>query len=112
MHTSNDLRRMRSDYAVAFHRYASRREETALRSAYEIGRASVAKRLSLLDLAEIHHSVVFDALRGASETEFDAIAATASRFFAEVLATFEMTTRGFVEHALEHEHAASSVLGE
>jgi hypothetical protein len=96
---TNDLRRARNEYTIAFHRYLSRGEEDALRSAYEIGRDAVVSQLSLLDLAEIHHAVLFEALRGADEAALDVIASAAARFFVEVLATFEMTTRGFVERA-------------
>ena len=101
MTTSKELAKIRSDYAVAFHRYCSREEEAALHSAYEIGRDAVVKQLSLFELAEIHHGVLFEALRGAGASEFDEIAAAAPRFFVEVIATFEMTTRGFREHARE-----------
>jgi hypothetical protein len=93
----DDVRRVRSEYAVAFHRYRSRGQEDALRSAYEIGRDAVVSQLSLLEVAEVHHAVLFEAMRGADDAEFDAIAGAAPRFFAEVLATFDMTTRGFIE---------------
>jgi Phosphoserine phosphatase RsbU, N-terminal domain len=99
MTASKEGARIRNDYAVAFHRYRSREEEAALHSAYEIGRDAVMRQLSLFELAEIHHSVLFDALRGAADSEFEEIAVAAPQFFVEILATFEMATRGFREQA-------------
>ena len=95
----DDIRdRFQRDYAPAFLRYLSQRTEPGLRAAYELGRGAMAQELSLLDLAQIHHKIVFDVLKTArSDAEVDEIAAAASAFFVEVLATFEMAQRGFAE---------------
>ena len=97
-----DIReRFRRDYAPAFLRYLSQRTEPGLRAAYELGRAAMTQGLNLLDLAQIHHSVVLEVLKTSrSDEELEEIAVAASAFFVEVLATFEMAQRGFAETRL------------
>jgi hypothetical protein len=83
----------------AFLRYLSQRGEPALRAAYELGRAAVVNKLSILDLTQIHHTVLLDVLRTTrTSPEMDKVTIAASEFFVEVLATFEMTQRGFLDH--------------
>ena len=90
--------RFRRDYAPAFLQYLSEGSEPGRRAAYELGRRAIRDRLSILDLARIHHTVLLDVLkthRTASELEH--IARAASEFLVEALAVFEMTQRGFTE---------------
>jgi hypothetical protein len=82
-------------YRVAFLRYLSRREESALASGYELGRSAVIDGLSLLELARVHHEVLLEALQGASADDVASVAAGASEFFLEVIATYDMAQRGF-----------------
>ena len=95
---SDALARLRLDYRSAFVGYLSRRGETQLNSAYEIGRAAILARVGLLDLAQIHNAVTLDLLREAPEgrDRLD-LAEAAAAFLVEVLASFEMTQRGFLE---------------
>lgn len=97
---SDALARLRLDYRSTFVGYLSRRGETQLNSAYEIGRNAILARVSLLDLAHIHNSVTLDLLRDASDGQdrLD-LAEAAAAFLLEVLASFEMTQRGFLESA-------------
>jgi Phosphoserine phosphatase RsbU, N-terminal domain len=96
---TDDVRdRFEADYSAAFSRYLSRRDEGDLAAAYEIGRAAVARAVGLLDLSSLHHAALVRALknaRGPADVEDRALAA--SEFFSEVLATFEMTQRGYLE---------------
>ena len=96
---SDDLRgRFGPEYDAAFSRYLSRPGEAGLAAAYEIGRSAVARGLSLLDLSAMHHAALLRELRqaeGPNDLEVRTLAA--SDFLREVLATFEMTRRGFVE---------------
>jgi hypothetical protein len=94
------LARLRLDYRSAFVGYLSRRGETQLNSAYEIGRTAILAGVGLLDLVQIHNAVALDQLRSASEGEerLDVAAASAA-FLVEVLAVFEMTQRGFLDNA-------------
>ena len=53
--------------------------------------------LSILELARIHHEVLLDALRETPAEELTEVATAASEFFLEVLATFDMAQRGFLD---------------
>jgi hypothetical protein len=89
--------RLRKDYSSAFLGYLTRRDEKGLRAAYEIGRRAMSKGISLLDLVQVHHDVLLDALSTAkSDTEFQDGARAAAAFLVEALASFEMTQRGFI----------------
>jgi hypothetical protein len=85
------------DYRVAFLRYLPRREEAALRSGYELGRSAFVKGVSMLDLARVHHDILLEVLRTTqgSADDVTSVATAASEFFLEVLATYDMTQRGF-----------------
>ena len=93
MSTVEDLHR---NYRVAFFRYLPRREEAALRLAYEIGRAAVVDQVSVLDLAQVHHQVLLEVLRSTKPDEVAQIATAASEFLLEVLAIYDMAHRGML----------------
>jgi hypothetical protein len=90
----NGLADVRRDYRAAFLRYLPRGDEAALHAGYEIGRAAVADALSLLDLAQIHHQVFLEVLKDTAPDDLSRVATAASEFFLEVLATYDMATRG------------------
>jgi hypothetical protein len=87
---------LRRDYRAAFLHYLPRREEAALHRGYELGRAAVADGLSLLDLARVHHDVLVEELRQTPTGEVAELATAASEFLVEVLATSDMTQRGYL----------------
>jgi hypothetical protein len=90
--------RFRRDYAPAFLRYLSERDESGLEAAYELGRRAMVQQLSVLDLAQIHHAVLLDVLKThRTAHELEQIAQVASEFLVEALGMFEMTQRGFAE---------------
>jgi hypothetical protein len=90
--------RYRRDYAPAFLQYLSEGGELGRRAAYELGRRAISERLSILDLARIHHVVLLEVLKThRSSHELEHIARAASEFLVEALAVFEMTQRGFTE---------------
>lgn len=91
----SELERLQRNYRAAFLRYLPQRDEAALHAGYQIGRGAVAAGLSLLDLAQVHHQVLFEVIKTSPAGELDDIAAAASDFFVEVLATYDMTQRGF-----------------
>lgn len=92
------LERLRKDYRAAFLRYLPRAEEAALHTAYTIGRGAVARGTSLIELVQIHHAVLVDVLReSADRDEIEQVATAAADFLSEVLASYEMTHRGFHE---------------
>ena len=92
----NQLESLKRDYRAAFLRYLPRRDEAALHLGYLIGRSAVAQGISILDLAQVHHEVFLEVLRDTPGEDLNRIATAASEFFIEVLATAEMTRRGFL----------------
>jgi len=93
------LEDVRRDYRAAFLRYLPRRDETALHVGYQIGRAAVVDGLSILDLAQLHHEVFLEVLRDTTSEQLSDVAAAASEFLVEVLATYDMAQRGFLGSA-------------
>ncbi|CAN5140895.1 hypothetical protein BH20ACT22_BH20ACT22_01920 [soil metagenome] len=97
-------------YALAFDNYLLERDEKSLHAAYELGRKAVTARLSMLDLAAIHHSVLVAALQRTEHGSTGWITEAAADFFLQSLSAFEMVQRGFREAQetvlLEKTHAA------
>ena len=78
--------RFRRDYAPVFLQYLSEGGEGGRRAAYELGRRAIVERLSVLDLARIHHGVLLDVLKThQSSQELERIAQAASEFLVEAL---------------------------
>jgi hypothetical protein len=98
MSALDDLER---NYRVAFLRYLPTRSEAALHSGYELGRAAVVNGVSMLELARVHHQVLIEVLQKTDCTaeELSAVATGASEFFLDVLATYDMAQRGFLEES-------------
>ena len=95
--TGPALARLRLDYRSALVGYLSRRAESQLHSAYELGRAAITGRVGLLDLVQVHNAVTLDLLRSTGEADRLEVAAAAGEFLVEVLAASEMAQRGFLE---------------
>jgi hypothetical protein len=87
-----DLQR---NYRAAFLGYLPAADEGALHAGYQIGRAAVADGLSMLDLAQVHHQVLLEVLTETPAEDLAAVATSASDFFLQVLATYDMTQRAF-----------------
>jgi hypothetical protein len=100
----------RTAYRSALAGHLADRGEIGLRAAYELGRDAVERRLSVLDLAAVHHEGLIESLRGCSDGgEVEAMTRAAADFFLESLSAFEMVQRGFREAReaaiLERRHA-------
>jgi hypothetical protein len=100
----------RTAYRSALADHLADRGESGLRAAYELGRDAVERRLSVLDLAAVHHEGLIAALGGCSDrAELEATTRAAADFFLESLSAFEMIQRGFSEAReaaiLERRHA-------
>jgi hypothetical protein len=100
----------RTAYTSALAGHLADRGESGLRAAYELGRDAVEHRLSVLDLAAVHHDGLIAALRGcADRAEIEATTRAAAGFFLESLSAYEMIQRGFSEAReaaiLERRHA-------
>ena len=78
------------DYRVAFLRHLTRREESALHAGYELGRKALEARFGVLDVVRVHHDVLIEVLRGSPAEEGPELAAAASDFLLEVLASYDM----------------------
>jgi hypothetical protein len=105
---SIELDRLRQNYYVDFLRYLGRRDEPVLSSAYELGRAALSSGVSLLDVVQIHHSVLVDVLRSTSGHELRDVAEAASTFLVEVLASFDMTRRAFLSPTAGADHSVDT----
>ena len=84
------------DYKTGLLRYLVRTDEAALHTAYVIGRSAVTEGLSILDLSRIHHEVLNEILQDTASEDLGRIVASASQFFREALATYDMTQRSFL----------------
>ena len=87
--------RLLRNYRTAFLRYLPSRDEAALAAGYQIGRSAVSDGLTIVDVVQVHHEVFRDVLRTTTREELDHVTATAADFLGEVLATYEMTGRGY-----------------
>ena len=88
--------RLHRNYRAAFLRYLPGRDEAALDAGYQIGRSAVIEGLTILDLAQVHHDILREVIRTSTMEEREGVIATAGDFLVEVLATYEMTRRGYL----------------
>jgi len=93
----SDLAALTRNYRAAFLRYLPRREEAALTIGYQLGRAAVASGVSILDLTRVHHDILVEVLTGTRPEEVAGVATAASEFLLEVLSTYDMAQRGFLD---------------
>lgn len=83
-------------YVGAFDLYVTEPSEAALHIAYELGRRAVELRLSLPELARVHHAAVDMAFESpAGRTAL--VVQRGAEFLAECLSAFEMVQRGYAE---------------
>jgi hypothetical protein len=97
MTVPKQLDNLQRDYRAGFLQYLRGREEVGLHSGYKLGRNAVTEGLSILELARVHHEILLEVLEDTRPDELAAVAAAASDFFLEVLATFDMAQRGFLD---------------
>jgi PAS domain S-box-containing protein len=92
------LDELEKEYASTLADYLAEEGETALERAYEIGRRAIAERRGMLDMAAVHQRALVRVLSHTLTPQESAqIIQKAAQFFAESLAPFEMTFRGFQE---------------
>jgi hypothetical protein len=80
---------LRESYAAALDEYLRDRPEIALHAAYELGRDAARRKLSVLDLASMHHDVLLSALSRADAADPADTVTAAGEFFLESLAAFD-----------------------
>ncbi len=89
----HDLER---NYRAAFLRYLPSQDEAALHVGYQIGRAAVSDGVSILELAQVHHEILLEVLTDTPTDDLARVAAAASDFFLQVLATYDLTQRAYL----------------
>lgn len=90
----DELTTLRRNYAPAFLAHLTRHDEATLRSAYELGREAMAAGLGVLDIVDVHHSVLSHVVLSVRDLEeLPDLLHAATTFLAESLAPFEMSRR-------------------
>ena len=88
----------RAAYAAGFHAFVGDPSETALRTAYELGREAVTHQVGLLELAQAHHAAVLASLADVTDiAAAERITRAASDFLLEALSAYEMVRRAVAE---------------
>jgi two-component system cell cycle sensor histidine kinase/response regulator CckA len=99
---TDTLNELEKQYALALQNYLAGGGEMALERAYELGREAIADKLGILDMAIVHQRALVRVLpRTLTPQESSETIKKAAQFFAESLAPFEMTFRGFQESITE-----------
>lgn len=91
------LYELRKQYTSELQEYLEGGGETTLERAYELGRKAIAEGRGILDITAIHQEALIAILPNTPATETGDIISKAAQFFAECMAPFEMTFRGFQE---------------
>ncbi len=92
------LRQFETAYGKSLQACLSGAGEVALRHGYELGRRALREGLGVMDVVSIHRKVLRRLLEGASTADDCRQIVQASHdLFAECLAPFELTHRGFLE---------------
>ncbi len=84
------------NYRTALLRYLPRRDEAALHTGYQVGRNALTSGLSLLEVGRVHQEILVELLGQTRAEDLREVAAAASEFFLEVLATYDMTHRALL----------------
>jgi two-component system cell cycle sensor histidine kinase/response regulator CckA len=108
MQIKNNRDETEKEYASALADYFAGGGETALERAYEIGRKAIADGLGILDIVSAHQKVLVSILSDTPKENAETLK-KAAQFFAESIAPFEMTYRGFQE-SLERLHDLNKTL--
>jgi len=95
---SSAFEELADQYPVALREYCRGGGEAALLRAYQIGRHAVAAGVGVLEMAAVHEEALVALLLDMIALEETArLAKRASEFFAECMAPFELTRRGYQE---------------
>jgi len=90
------LDELEKQYASTLVDYLAGGGETALERAYELGRKAIVDGLGILDIAGVHQKALVRVLPNTLQDTPQTLK-QAAQFFAESIALFEMTFRGFQE---------------
>lgn len=99
-----DLQDLVRDYRAAFLSSLPRHNEAALTLGYDLGRRAVADGVHLLDLVQVHHTVLREVLTEPPAPDPGQVMQAACDFLLEVLSTFDMTHRALGTAPTTHPH--------
>ena len=92
------LDRFRLDYAPLMLRFLTERDESGLQAAYELGRAALQDSVGLLDVVRVHNVLFLDVLATARDVaEARQLAEASTSLLIDLIASFEMSQRGFMD---------------
>ena len=92
------LNRLRLDYAPLMLRYLAQQDEAGLKSAYELGRSAMRESVGLLEVVRVHNEVFLEVLATVRDLdEAQSVARRASVLLIDLIASFEMSQRGFMD---------------
>jgi signal transduction histidine kinase len=109
MKANKNLRRLARRYAARLRKYLANEQEAVLEQAYELGRAAIAEKFGVLDMARVHLEAREKFLRSDTGGQNrERISKRAGTFFLQTLSPFEATHRGFGEmnHKLQERNRA------
>lgn len=95
------LEQFRQNYTPLLLRYLSQRDEEGLKLAYELGRDAMRNSVGLLDVVRVHHELLLEVLATArSLEEATGIVEASPPLLMDLIASFEMSQRAFMERQL------------
>ena len=91
------LDRFRLDYSPLMLRYLTQQDESGLQAAYELGRRAMEQSIGLLDVVRAHNELFLQVLATVRDVqEAQAVAAASTSLLIDLIASFEMSQRGFM----------------
>ena len=79
-------------------RYLAQQDEAGLKSAYELGRGAMRESVGLLEVVRVHNEVFLEVLATVRDLDdAQSVARPASVLLIELIASYEMSQRGFMD---------------
>ncbi|MDZ5662248.1 hypothetical protein HN031_15310 [Nocardioides sp. zg-1308] len=98
---TDPLQRFRLDYAPLLLRHLAQRDESGLQAAYQLGRRAMQESVGLLDVVRVHNDLFLEVLTTARRVDEAAeLAGAASTLLIDLVASFEVAQRGFMDTRL------------
>lgn len=95
---TDPLERFRLDYAPLLLRHIARQDESGLQAAYQLGRRAMQESVSLLDVVRVHNDLLLDVLTTVRHLdEVIDLTEAASNLLLDLVASFEVAQRGFMD---------------
>ena len=108
---TEELARFRQDYAPLLLRHLAQRDEAGLQAAYDLGRDAMRESVGLLDVVRVHNELFLEVLATVRDPdEALEVARASTALLIDLLASFEMSQRGFMAGRTGQE-SASGTLG-